>query len=141
MSNSSNYRVGPPPTPSASPATAIGGLLLFAGLFLLLMGFSEYYGGSTTRDMYRGTVLEGNADVNRIMTNTMDGGAAKMGFGILARSRGRRHRGCGPDCRPRRRTTTPLDWWPIVRAPRRLPELRLIQCCWARLQRATLVIF
>jgi hypothetical protein len=34
--------------------------------------------------MYRGTVLEGDADVNRIMTNTMDGGVAKMGFGFLA---------------------------------------------------------
>jgi hypothetical protein len=84
MSNSSNYRVGPPPAATASPAAAIGSLILFVGLFLIFMGFSEYYGGSTTRDMYRGTVLEGNADVNRIMSNTMDSGSAKMVLGIVA---------------------------------------------------------
>jgi hypothetical protein len=34
------------PTPSESQAAAIAGVALFAGIFLLFMGFKEYSGGS-----------------------------------------------------------------------------------------------
>jgi hypothetical protein len=62
MSNSSNHVVGLLPTPSDS-ATAIGGVALFAGVFLLFMGFKEYSGGSST---------------------AMDSGVRKIGLGIVA---------------------------------------------------------
>ena len=57
---------------------------MFAGLWLLFMGFSEYYGGPSTRNMYSGTILEHDADTNRIVTNAMSAGATKIGFGIVA---------------------------------------------------------
>jgi hypothetical protein len=60
MSNLSNQVVGLLPTPSDSPATAIGGVALFAGVFLLFMGFKDYSGGS------------------------MDSGVRKIGLGIVA---------------------------------------------------------
>ena len=67
-----------------SPAAAIGGLIVFAGLWLLFMGISEYYGGSSTRNMYNGTALEHDADMNRIMNNAMSAGMTKIAFGIVA---------------------------------------------------------
>ena len=63
MSNSSNLGVGLLPTPSESPATAIAGVALFAGVFLLFMGFKEYSGGSS---------------------NEMNSGVRKIGLGIVA---------------------------------------------------------
>ena len=63
MSNSSNHGVGLLPTPSHSPATAIGGIVLFAGVFLLFMGFKEYSGGSS---------------------KAIDSGVRKIGLGIVA---------------------------------------------------------
>ena len=62
MSNLSNHGVGLLPTPSDSP-TAIGGVALFAGVFLLFMGFKEYSGGSS---------------------KAMDSGVRKIGLGIVA---------------------------------------------------------
>jgi hypothetical protein len=62
MSNLSNHVVGLLPTPSDS-ATRIGGIALFAGVFLLFMGFKEYSDGSS---------------------KAMDGGVRKIGLGILA---------------------------------------------------------
>ena len=78
MSNSSNG-VGLLPTPSDS-ATAIGGVVLFAGVFLLFMGFNEYASGSTTPV----TAVGRDADMNRIMTQAMDSGIRKIGLGIVA---------------------------------------------------------
>jgi hypothetical protein len=78
MSNSSNV-VGLIPTPSDS-ATAIGGVVLFAGVFLLFMGFNEYASGSTTPV----TPVERDADINRFMTKAMDSGVRKIGLGIVA---------------------------------------------------------
>ena len=46
MSNSASNVVGLLPTPGDS-ATAIGGVALFAGVFLLFMGFKEYSDGSS----------------------------------------------------------------------------------------------
>jgi len=46
MSNSVSNVVDLLPTPGDS-ATAIGGLTLFAGVFLVYMGFNEYSGGSS----------------------------------------------------------------------------------------------
>jgi hypothetical protein len=63
MSNSSNPGVGLLPTPSDSPATAIAGIALFGGVFLLFMGFKEYSGGSGT---------------------AMDSGVRKIGLGLVA---------------------------------------------------------
>jgi hypothetical protein len=63
MSNSSNHGVGLLPTPIDSPATAIGGVALFAGVFLLFMGFKEYSGGSS---------------------KAMDSSVRKIGLGIVA---------------------------------------------------------
>ncbi len=83
MTKPSKYRVGPPPSTVASPSAAIGGILAFIGLWLLLMGVSEYYGGASTQNLYKGTVLEQSADVNRIMDNAMSGGVTKIGFGLV----------------------------------------------------------
>ena len=46
MSNSAGNVVGLLPTPGDS-ATTIGGVALFAGVFLLFMGFKEYSDGSS----------------------------------------------------------------------------------------------
>jgi len=62
MSNTSNYLVGLLPSPRDS-ATTIGGVALFAGVFLLFMGFKESSGGSS---------------------KAMEGGVRKIGLGILA---------------------------------------------------------
>jgi hypothetical protein len=62
MSNVSNV-VDLLPAASESQATAIAGAALFAGLFLLFMGFKEYSGGSRQE---------------------MDSGVKKIGFGIVA---------------------------------------------------------
>ena len=62
MSNLSNHVVGLLPTPGDS-ATRIGGVALFAGVFLLFMGFKESSGGSS---------------------QAMDSGVRKIGLGILA---------------------------------------------------------
>jgi hypothetical protein len=61
MSNSLNHGVGLLPAPSDSPGTALGGVALFAGVFLLFMGFKEYSGSST-----------------------VDSGLRKIGLGIVA---------------------------------------------------------
>ena len=63
MSNLSNQGVGLLPTPGESPATTIAGVALFAGVFLLFMGFKEYSGGSS---------------------NGMDSGVRKIGLGMVA---------------------------------------------------------
>ena len=84
MTEPSKYRAGPPPAATGSASAAIGGLLAFAGLWLLFMGGSEYYGGTTTQNMYSGTVLEQNADINRMMSNTISGGQTKIGFGVVS---------------------------------------------------------
>ena len=62
MSNTSNHLVGLLPNPSDS-ATTIGGVAVFAGVFLLFMGFKESSGGSS---------------------KAMDSGVRKIGLGILA---------------------------------------------------------
>ena len=63
MSNSLTDGIGLLPTPSESPATTIAGVALFAGVFLLFMGFKEYSGGSS---------------------NEMNSGVRKIGLGIVA---------------------------------------------------------
>jgi hypothetical protein len=83
MAEPPKYRVGPPRSAAASPAAAIGGILAFIGLWLLFMGVSEYYGGASTQNMYRGTVLERDADANRITGNAISAGVTKIGFGIV----------------------------------------------------------
>jgi hypothetical protein len=75
MSNSSDV-VGLLPTPSDS-TTAIGGVVLFAGVFLMFMGFNEY----TTTPV---TDVERDAYGNRMMTKAMDSGIRKIGLGIVA---------------------------------------------------------
>ena len=62
MSNASNHLVDLLPSPSYS-ATTIGGVALFAGVFLLFMGFKEFSGGTS---------------------RAMDSGVRKIGLGILA---------------------------------------------------------
>ena len=62
MSNTSNHLVGLLPSPSDS-ATTIGGVALFAGVFLLFMGFNEYSGGSR---------------------KAIDSGVRKIGLGTVA---------------------------------------------------------
>ena len=62
MSNTSNHLVGLLPNPSDS-ATTIGGVALFAGVYLLFMGFKESSGRSS---------------------KAMDSGVRKIGLGILA---------------------------------------------------------
>ena len=69
---------------AVSPAKAIGGVLVLAGLFLLLTGGSEYYGGSSTANLYKGTILEGDPTSVRITANAMSAGTTKIAFGILA---------------------------------------------------------
>ena len=51
------------PTPIESPATTIAGIALFAGVFLLFMGFKDCSGGSS---------------------DEMDRGVRKIGLGIVA---------------------------------------------------------
>lgn len=63
MSNVLNQGVALLPTPSESQATAIAGAALFAGVFLLFMGFKEYAGGTSQE---------------------MDRGVRKIGLGIVA---------------------------------------------------------
>ena len=63
MSNVLNQGVALLPTPSESSATAIAGIALFAGVFLLFLGFKEYSGGSS---------------------NEMDSGVRKIGLGLVA---------------------------------------------------------
>lgn len=63
MSTESNLGVSLLPTAAESPATAIAGLALFAGVFLLFMGFKECSGGSS---------------------NEMNSGVRKIGLGIVA---------------------------------------------------------
>ena len=62
MSNTSNHLVGLLPSPSYS-ATTIGGVALFAGVFLLFMGFKEYSDGSS---------------------KAIDSGVRKIGLGTVA---------------------------------------------------------
>ena len=62
MSNTSNHLVGLLPSPRDS-ATTIGGVALFAGVYLLFMGFKESSGRSN---------------------KAMDSGVRKIGLGILA---------------------------------------------------------
>jgi hypothetical protein len=62
-SNSLNHGVGLLPDPGNSPATEIGGVALFAGVFLLFLGFNEYAGGSS---------------------QAMDSGVRKIGLGTVA---------------------------------------------------------
>jgi len=62
MSSVSNQVVGLLPTPGDS-ATAIGGFTMFAGVFLVYMGFNEYSGGSS---------------------KAMDSGIRKIGLGTVA---------------------------------------------------------
>ena len=63
MSNSSNDGIGLLPSPADSPVTAVAGVALFAGVFLLFMGFKEYSGGSVA---------------------SVDSGIRKIGLGIVA---------------------------------------------------------
>jgi hypothetical protein len=63
MSNSANPGVGLLLTPIDSPATAIAGIALFGGVFLLFMGFKEYSDGSS---------------------KAMDRGLRKIGLGMVA---------------------------------------------------------
>ena len=63
MSHASNHVVDLVPTPSESRGTAIAGTALFAGVFLLFMGFKEYSGGSS---------------------HQIDSGLRKIGLGIVA---------------------------------------------------------
>ena len=84
MSSLSNDAVGLLPIASASPATTIGGAALFAGVFLLFMGFNEYADGSSTRDKHRASASERDVDINAIMTKAMDSGLAKIGVGVVA---------------------------------------------------------
>jgi hypothetical protein len=64
MSNVLNHGVTLLPGASESQqATAIAGAALFAGVFLLFMGFKEYSGGSS---------------------KAMDSGVRKIGLGIVA---------------------------------------------------------
>ena len=86
MSNLSNQVVGLLPTPGDS-ATAIGGVALFAGVFLLFMGFKEYSGGSS---------------------KAMDSGVRKIGLGIRCHTGGRRHRGDAPGVVPEEGRTRQL---------------------------------
>jgi len=62
MSNVSNV-VDLLPTPIESPATTIAGVAMFAGMFLLFMGFKDCSGGSSAE---------------------MDSGIRKIGLGIVA---------------------------------------------------------
>jgi len=62
MSNVSNV-VDLLPTPIESPATTIAGVALFAGVFLLFMGFKDCSQGSSDH---------------------MDSGVRKIGLGIVA---------------------------------------------------------
>jgi len=66
--------------PEAS--TTVAGVLIFVGLWLLVMGISEYYAGSTTQSAYRGTVLQQDHDANRIVANYMSAGARKAIGGL-----------------------------------------------------------
>ena len=62
MSNSVSNVVNLLPTPADS-ATAFGGFALFAGVFLVFMGFNEYAGGSSKE---------------------IDSGVRKIGLGTVA---------------------------------------------------------
>lgn len=70
-----------PPSPQASPTSALASILLFVGLWFGYMGISEYYGGSQTQNLYRGTVLEGNSDARKISENFMSSGTTKALIG------------------------------------------------------------
>jgi hypothetical protein len=63
MSNVLNQGIALLPARSESQATAIAGAALFAGVFLLFMGFKEYAGGSS---------------------HEMDSGLRRIGLGIVA---------------------------------------------------------
>ena len=63
MSNASNPVVDLLPNPIESPATTFAGVALFAGVFLLFMGFKECSGRSS---------------------HEMDSGIKKIGLGIVA---------------------------------------------------------
>ena len=71
------------PSKQTNPLAGLAGLLVFGALFLGLMGISEFYGGSTTRNLYQGTILEGNADARRITSNAMASGWEKIGFAAI----------------------------------------------------------
>lgn len=63
MSNVSDHVVDLLPNPIESPATTVAGVALFAGVFLLFVGFKECSEGSS---------------------NQMDSGVRKIGLGIVA---------------------------------------------------------
>jgi hypothetical protein len=69
--------------PPANPLVGVAGILVFGALFLGFMGVSEFYGGSQTRSLYQGTVLEGDAAANRITGNAMSSGGQKLGFAAI----------------------------------------------------------
>jgi hypothetical protein len=73
------------PKTVAKPAAAasLGGILVFVGLFLVFLGGSEYYGGSATQNLYRGTALESDRDANQIAGNAMSKGVTKIAIGLV----------------------------------------------------------
>jgi hypothetical protein len=78
----SNNRVAP--AASASARNVLGGLVVFAGLFLVISGISDCYGAASYRNLTQGTILESDADMNRITSNATSGGQVQVVFGILA---------------------------------------------------------
>lgn len=73
----------PGATENQKGAKALGGLLIFFGLWGLFWGFSQYSGGADTEAMYRGTILEGDQQVRRITGNFKSEGLTKMGIGLV----------------------------------------------------------
>ena len=71
----------PPTSSTSSPSKVLSGLIVFASLWLLIMGFCEWYGGSSTRNLYKGTVLETDSQSNTIVSNAESAGVWKMVIG------------------------------------------------------------
>lgn len=77
-----NGRPVPPDNASRTLASrAVPALLGFIGLWMSLLGFSEWYGGSGTQNIYSGTILQNDPNAKHMVADAMSAGIEKAVIG------------------------------------------------------------
>jgi hypothetical protein len=78
LSNSGMPQRQVPAARKVSQLQSLAGILLIISLFLGFYGFSTFWGGAETRNLYSGTILEHDAGARQITENAMSSGADKL---------------------------------------------------------------